>query len=151
MTYAKTQAHPTDRTRFHAGEEVAGRGLGRLAEFDEDGRVATVWRDRGLLNAPWGLAWAPESFGAYGGKLLVGNFGDGTVVAFDPVTRAAVDYLRDRRGKPIVIDGLWGLQFGNGASLGASDALYFAAGPEEEKQGLFGKLVVEGGVGTRRP
>lgn len=110
-----------------------------------------IWRDRGLLNAPWGLAFAPEDFGAYGGMLLVGNFGDGTIIAFDPTTRTAVDYLRDPAGKPIVIDGLWGLQFGNGASLGAADALYFAAGPEEEKQGLFGRLVAASQPLTPRP
>ena len=72
----------------------------------------------------------------------MGNFGDGTIVAFDPATHQAIDYLRDEHGNVISIDGLWGLQFGNGASLGRADALYFAAGPHGETEGLFGRLEV---------
>jgi len=71
----------------------------------------------------------------------VGNFGDGTIVAFDPATHKATDYLRDAQGHVLSIDGLWGLQFSNGASLGRADALYFAAGPNGETEGLFGRLV----------
>lgn len=72
--------------------------------------------------------------------LLVGNFGDGTIVAFHPRRKVALDYVRDEHGKRVVIDGLWGLQFGNGASLGEANHLYFAAGPNKEVDGLFGKL-----------
>ena len=72
--------------------------------------------------------------------MIVGNFGDGTLVAFHPRYRVALDYVRDASGKKVVIDGLWGLQFGNGASLGEANHMYFAAGPEKETQGLFGKL-----------
>ena len=99
-----------------------------------------TWDDRGLLNAPWGVAFAPQGFGEYSGKLLVGNFGDGTIVAFDSTTHAAIDYVRDADGKPISIEGLWGLQFGNGVSLGMADAMYFAAGPHDETEGLFGRI-----------
>ncbi|HEY0857204.1 MAG TPA: TIGR03118 family protein [Albitalea sp.] len=113
---------------------------GRLAEFDGEGRLLHVWQDGGKLNYPWGIALAPAEFGAYGGCLLIGNFGDGTIVAFDPRTRQAVDHVRDAQGDPVVIHGLWGLQFGNGASLGEADDLYFAAGPNGEADGLFGKL-----------
>jgi uncharacterized protein (TIGR03118 family) len=113
---------------------------GRLAEFDASGKFVARWYGRGYLNYPWGVAQAPDNFGLYGGCLLVGNFGDGTIVAFHPRWRVALDYVRDAGGKKVVIDGLWGLQFGNGASLGEADHLYFAAGPEKEKQGLFGKL-----------
>ncbi len=122
------------------GEEIHGAGLGRLARYDEAGNLVAVADDKGLLNSPWGLAVAPASFGHYGGDLLVGNFGDGTIVAFDPVTLSAIDYVRDASGNPLAIDGLWGLVFGNGASLGRADALYFAAGPEDETQGLFGRI-----------
>ena len=122
------------------GEEQHGAGLGRLAHYDEMGNLLGVADDRGLLNSPWGLAIAPRGFGGYGGDLLVGNFGDGTIVAFDPVTLRAIDYLRDDNGHPLAIDGLWGLVFGNGASLGRADALYFAAGPDDETQGLFGSI-----------
>jgi uncharacterized protein (TIGR03118 family) len=113
---------------------------GRLVEFDSSGKVVAHWRGRGYLNYPWGVAQAPKDFGLYGGCLLVGNFGDGTVVAFHPKLKVALDYVRDRDGKRIVIDGLWGLQFGNGASLGEANHMYFAAGPNKEVDGLFGKL-----------
>lgn len=101
-----------------------------------------TWDDRGLLNAPWGVTFASDGFGIYSGDLLVGNFGDGSIVAFDLATHTAIDYLRDVQGNIILIDGLWGLQFGNGASLGRADALYFAAGPHDETEGLFGRLEV---------
>jgi uncharacterized protein (TIGR03118 family) len=113
---------------------------GRLAEFDANGKLIARWHGRGLLNYPWGVASAPKDFGLYSGCLLVGNFGDGTLVAFHPRLRVALDYVRDSHGKKLVIDGLWGLQFGNGASLGEANHMYFAAGPEKETQGLFGKL-----------
>lgn len=142
VPYAKTQEDPANPGKILGGEEVSGPGLGRLAQFDGSGALLHTWDDRGLLNAPWGVAFAPEGFGVYSGKLLVGNFGDGTIVAFDPATHTAIDYLRDPEGDVISIDGLWGLQFGNGASLGKADALYFAAGPQDETEGLFGRLEV---------
>jgi uncharacterized protein (TIGR03118 family) len=113
---------------------------GRLVEFDAKGQFAARWFGRGYLNYPWGIAPAPDNFGLYSGCMIVGNFGDGTLVAFHPRYRVALDYVRDASGKKVVIDGLWGLQFGNGASLGEADHMYFAAGPEKETQGLFGKL-----------
>jgi uncharacterized protein (TIGR03118 family) len=113
---------------------------GRLAEFDADGKLVARWFGRGYLNNPWGVALAPKDFGLYGGCLLVGNFGDGTIVAFHPRLRVALDYVRDENGRRVVIDGLWGLQFGNGASLGEANHMYYAAGPNREKDGLFGKL-----------
>lgn len=113
---------------------------GRMAEFDGAGKLVSRWLGRGLLNYPWGVAKAPDDFGVYGGCLLVGNFGDGTIVAFHPRLKVALDYVRDAKGERIVIDGLWGLQFGNGASLGEANHLYFAAGPNHEEDGLFGKL-----------
>lgn len=84
----------------------------------------------------------PADFGAFSDALLVSNFGDGTIVAFDRTTHTAIDYLRDPYGNPISIAGIWGLQFGNGASLGEANHLYFAAGPADETDGLFGKLQV---------
>ena len=142
VPYAKTQEDPDRPGQILGGEEVSGKGFGRLAQFDASGALLHTWNDRGLLNAPWGVAFAPDDFGIYSGKLLVGNFGDGTIVAFDPATHTAIDYLRDAHGSVISIDGLWGLQFGNGASLGKADALYFAAGPHDETEGLFGRLEV---------
>jgi uncharacterized protein (TIGR03118 family) len=113
---------------------------GRLAEFDAKGELLSTWHGRGKLFYPWGVAKAPEDFGIYSGCLLVGNFGDGTIVAFHPTWKVAIDYVRDTHGKRVVNDGLWGLQFGNGASLGEANHMYFAAGPNKEKDGLFGKL-----------
>lgn len=113
---------------------------GRLAEFDNSGKLVARWFGRGFLNYPWGIAPAPKDFGLYAGCMLVGNFGDGTVVAFHPRLRVALDYVRDAAGKKVVIEGLWGLQFGNGESLGEANHLYFAAGVEKETEGLFGKL-----------
>lgn len=140
VPYARSQEDPDNPGQLFAGEEDAGPGLGRLAEFDLSGNITRVWDDRGLLNAPWGVAYAPDNFGAFSDTLLVSNFGDGTIVAFDPTTYTAIDYLRDTSGNPIVIDGIWGLLFGNGASLGDADSLYFAAGPNEEEDGVFGRL-----------
>ncbi|MBI2800600.1 MAG: TIGR03118 family protein [Gammaproteobacteria bacterium] len=142
VTYAKTLDDPGNPGHVLPGEEDSGPGHGKLAQFDADGRLIALWDDKGLLNSPWGVAVAPADFGAYSNDLLVGNFGDGTIVAFNPITRTAIDYLRDPSGKVIAIEGLWELLFGNGASLGEANHLYFAAGPRNEQDGLFGKLVV---------
>jgi uncharacterized protein (TIGR03118 family) len=113
---------------------------GRLAEFDNNGKLVARWFGRGFLNYPWGLAKAPKDFGLYSGCMIVGNFGDGSLVAFHPRLRVALDYVRDANGKKVIVEGLWGLQFGNGASLGEAKHMYFAAGVEKETEGLFGKL-----------
>jgi uncharacterized protein (TIGR03118 family) len=149
VAYAKSQADPNDPSRFLAGEEDAvAKALetetpdrGKVAMFDLDGNLIRVFADEGRLNAPWGLAMAPANFGALSNALLVGNFGGrGRIAAFDPDTGTYIDWLRGRDGASLAIDGLWGLQFGNGASLGDSNALYFTAGPEDETHGLFGSL-----------
>lgn len=132
VAYAK-QAAP--------GEEEPAPGQGRLAEFTPDGKLVTTWDGGRYLNAPWGVTQAPDSgFGPHSGSLLVSNFGDGTVTVLDPETHAAVDFLREPDGNRVEIDGIWGLAFGNGESLGMADALYFAAGPGPEADGLFGRL-----------
>lgn len=151
VTYAKTQPCPAEEIKagackkdelFVGEEDTSKPGYGRLAEFSEDGKLIAVWNDGGKLSAPWGLAFAPQNFGAMSGKLLVSNFGDGTIAAYDAKTRASAGYLNDEKGKPVKIDKIWGLLFGNGASLGDTNALYFAAGPDDEKDGLFGSLRV---------
>jgi uncharacterized protein (TIGR03118 family) len=124
------------------GEEKTGAGLGRVAEFAADGTLRRKWGgDAGAgLNAPWGVALAPADFGEFSGHLLVGNFGDGTIAAHNPDTGAFAGLLRNADGTAVAIEGLWGLQFGNGVSLGQTNRLYFAAGPEDEKGGLFGHI-----------
>ena len=99
------------------------------------------------LNAPWGMAIAPAGFGTFSGKLLVGNFGDGTIVAYtmtdDMRKFTPSGMLREASHKPIQIDGLWGIAFGNDAGAGPANALYFAAGPADEAHGSFGRVTVE--------
>jgi len=120
--------------------DVPAPGAGHVVAYDLDGRIVQEFTDAKRLNSPWGVAIAPPRFGAFGGALLVANFGDGTVAGFDLATGAFKDYLRDAAGKPIVIDKIWGLAFGNGVSLGDSDSLYFTAGPNDEQDGVFGRL-----------
>jgi uncharacterized protein (TIGR03118 family) len=121
-------------------EQVLGAGLGQVVEYNEDGTLVMDFHTRGVLNAPWGMALAPASFGTFANDLLVANFGDGTISAFDPISGDFLGYLRDPDTRIISIDGLWGLTFGNGHSLGEANALYFTAGPNNEEDGLFGRL-----------
>lgn len=123
-------------------EEVSGAGIGRIVAYDRNGNMLQDYSDHSLLNDPWGMVIAPEGFGAFSGALLVANFGDGTIAAYDPVTGASLGYLRDANGNVISIDGIWGLTFGNGVHLGEATSLYFTAGPDEEREGIFGKLTV---------
>jgi uncharacterized protein (TIGR03118 family) len=117
-------------------DEVAGPGLGVVDMFVGLGgarRIATG----GTLNAPWGMAVAPAGFGDLLGTLLVGNFGDGHISAFR--FTQPLGLLRDRRSKPVTIEGLWGLQVGT-ATTGGTDAVWFSAGPGDEQHGLVGQL-----------
>ena len=121
-------------------EQYHGAGLGHVVEYAEDGSLVKDFHTHGVLNAPWGMAIAPSTFGVFAQDLLVANFGDGTIAAFDLTTGDFAGYLRDPDTKIISIDGIWGLAFGNGVSLGDANALYFAAGPNNEEDGLFGRL-----------
>ena len=91
------------------------------------------------IDSPWGVALAPATFGEHSDELLVGNFGSGTIMAFSEHGRFE-GFLENRRGKPVVIEGLWALAFGNGGSGGVPGTLYFTAGPDDESHGLFGSL-----------
>ena len=121
-------------------EEQTGAGLGFVDEFDTNGNLIRRVISDGALDAPWGLALAPAGFGDFGGALLVGNFGDGRINAFDPMTGVFLGSLLDLNGNPIEIDGLWGLAFGNAGPGFDSHKLYFAAGIDDEENGLFGSL-----------
>ena len=128
---------------------VPGGGLGYVDEFNPDGgliaRVASKGKSHAPLNAPWGLALAPASYGAFGGDLLVGNFGNGRVSAYQQLASGKWVFkgqLRVASGAPIVLDGLWAIAFGNGASAGPTSNLYFLAGPTGQTHGLFGFIAV---------
>jgi uncharacterized protein (TIGR03118 family) len=122
-------------------DDVAGLGNGFVDVFSNDGAFVRRLVTRGALNSPWGLVLAPASFGRFGGALLVGNFGNGLINAYNPVTGKHLGQLRRPNGVPIVIDGLWGLMFGNGNAAGTGQLL-FSAGPDGESHGLLGKIVV---------
>jgi uncharacterized protein (TIGR03118 family) len=104
---------------------------GYVDEFDRDGHLLARVAGKGALNAPWGMALAPSSFGRFSGDLLVGNFGDGHINAYRRSVRGwSYDgALRDRRGRPIVVGGLWGIAFGNDAAAGPRSTLFFTSGP----------------------
>lgn len=125
-------------------DELHGQGLGFVDAFDTSGRMVARVGQRGQLNAPWGLAWAPSNFGTFSGDLLVGNFGDGHINAYAEVEPGVFEYLgllRVGLGKPLTIDGLWALQFGHGAANnGPTNKLFFTAGPNDEADGLFGSI-----------
>jgi uncharacterized protein (TIGR03118 family) len=122
-------------------DDVAAPGNGIVDTFDLNGTfLHRLVGPGGKLDSPWGLALAPAGFGDVGGDLLVGNFGNGMINAFNPSTGAFVETLQDS-GVPIVIDGLWGLRFGNGGNAGPTSTLYFTAGPDGESHGLFGDIV----------
>jgi len=122
-------------------EEQKGAGLGIIDVFDTQGvLVKRLVSPGGALNAPWGMAMAPADFGPLSGKLLVGNFGDGVINAFDPTTGALAGFVKDDNGNAIVIDGLWGIAFGNGLNGQDANALFYAAGPEDEQHGRYGRI-----------
>ena len=121
-------------------DDVPGAGNGIVDTFDLNGNFLGRLITGGALNSPWGLALAPVGFGDVGGDLLVANFGDGMIHAYNPTTGAFVETLQDGSGNPIAIDGLWALDFGNGGASGSVTSLYFTAGPNGETDGLFGEL-----------
>jgi uncharacterized protein (TIGR03118 family) len=120
------------------GDEVTGKGLGLVAEFTTDGTFVRRF-DRSSMNAPWGLAYAPASWGKAAGDLLVGQFGNGRIEIFNPRNGNHVGTVRDEHHHKLAIDGLWALMAGDETSGGA-DSILFTAGPNEEVDGLYGVL-----------
>ena len=127
------------------GPPTGGAGAGYVSVFDGNGKLLNHAISGGNLNAPWGIALAPTSFGAFGGDLLVGNFGDGTINAFDPTSFAFQGQLKDATGNPIQNDRLWEILFGQDGT-GDPNTLYFSAGVNNEKGGLFGAIAPTGPV-----
>jgi uncharacterized protein (TIGR03118 family) len=120
-----------------AEEEVAGRGLGFVDRYDLLGSLVQQIAEHGTLNAPWGLAIAPASFGRFAGALLVGNFGDGRIGAYGD--GKFLGLLRGPHG-PLAIDGLWALLPGT-ATTGGTGVVWFSAGPDDEEHGLVGQII----------
>src|SRR5262249_21728421 len=131
VTYAKQNPPSAD--------EMAGHGLGFVDRYDTSGLGVQRMASHGLLNAPWGLAIAPASFGRFAGQLLVGNFGDGRISVVDVEVGGFVGQRRDAGNRPIAMDGLWALLPGT-ANTGGTDAVWFSAGPDDEANGLVGLI-----------
>jgi uncharacterized protein (TIGR03118 family) len=135
VSYAKQDIHRHD--------DVAGPGNGFVDIFSTSGVLETRLISGGDLNSPWGLVLAPPNWGGFGGDLLVGNFGDGLIHAYDPNTGMEAGMLTNTDGNQIAINGLWGLRFGNG-TFGAANALVFTAGIADEGHGLLGEITPAG-------
>lgn len=142
VTFAKQDATKHD--------DVAGVGNGFVDVFNTNGHLIKHLISHGVLNSPWGLALAPSDFGRFSNTLLVGNFGDSTINAFDPHNGAFLGTLKDKNGHALGRDGnppgskgLWGLTFGNGAQASDRNTLFFTSGINDEADGLFGTIEPE--------
>jgi uncharacterized protein (TIGR03118 family) len=131
VTYAKQNDQKHD--------DVKGVGNGFVDIFTTNGALVQRFASRGTLNSPWGLALAPSTFGNFHDNILVGNFGDGLINSFS-TDGGFRGQMKSETSAPIQIAGLWGLRFGNGGNGGQPNELFFAAGINDEADGLFGKI-----------
>jgi uncharacterized protein (TIGR03118 family) len=131
VTYAKQDADAED--------DVAGPAHGFVDVYTTSGAFVTRFASHGVLNSPWGMTIAPANFGQFSSDLLIGNFGDGRIHAFDPNTGEVLGTLRGTSGAPLAIDGLWALMVGD-AAAGGPNSIWFSAGPDDESHGLLGIL-----------
>jgi uncharacterized protein (TIGR03118 family) len=120
-------------------DDTAGPHHGFIDVYGTDGMLHRRLVTRGALDSPWGMTIATQHFGCFAGALLVGNFGDGMIHAYDPHSGKFLGTLQDDHGHAIHIDGLWALEFGNGIT-GTHNTLLFSAGPDDEAHGLFGSI-----------
>jgi uncharacterized protein (TIGR03118 family) len=125
-------------------DDLAGPGNGFVDVFNPNGDLLQRLVSEGRLNSPWAVTLAPATFGAFGGDILVGNFGDGRVNAYNRATGHFEGRLLNATGQPLTIPGLWGLRFPAGSLNAVPGALYFTAGINDEHDGLFGDLVPKG-------
>ncbi len=132
VTYAKQDPDGFD--------PIPGVGLGFVTVFESGGKLIMRLQSGWWMNAPWGMALAPEDFGKYGGRLLVGNTGSGTIAAFDADTGDFKGLLEGPEGQPVAIEGLHGIGFGNDNLAGPSAVLFFTAGMGSAEHGLFGSV-----------
>jgi uncharacterized protein (TIGR03118 family) len=136
VTYAKQDSAKHD--------DVAGEGFGFVDIFSPSGRLEGRLQHGPWLNSPWGVVWAPRDFGEFSNRVLVGNFGSGQIAAFNGFNGKFIGLMKNPDNSALTIDGLWGLAFGNSASAGPYNALFFTAGPNGEADGLFGALTAVG-------
>ncbi len=138
VTYAKQDAAKHD--------DVSGPGNGFVDIYDTQGNLQVRLTHNLYMNAPWGIAVAPASFSGFGNDLLIGQFGSGAVMAFNVTTGAWIGNMFNVNNLPLQIDGLWGLNFGNGQLGGPTGTLFFTAGPFGEAHGLFGSITPHPGM-----
>ena len=131
VTYAVQDAAGTN--------PVVVPGNGIVDVFDQEGNFSRRFASNGSLNAPWGIAQASPNFGRFSNDILIGNFGDGTINAFDPASGTFLGQLQDSSGKVITNPGLWALVF-RADGVGSPDTLYFTAGSSGENHGVFGAI-----------
>jgi uncharacterized protein (TIGR03118 family) len=131
VTYAQQDAEGED--------DVAGPAHGFVDVYTTSGAWVKRFATHGVLNSPWGMTIAPAAFGQFSSDLLIGNFGDGRIHAFDPNTGEVLGMLRGTSGRPLAIDGLWALMVGD-AMAGGPNSVWFSAGPDDEAHGLLGVL-----------
>ncbi|MBO3752083.1 TIGR03118 family protein [Streptosporangiaceae bacterium NEAU-GS5] len=127
------------------GKPIAGRGFGFVSQFRPNGRYIRRFASRGWLNAPWAMTLAPQGFGGFSGALLIGNFGDGWINAYNPRSGRYLGALRKADGRPIAIEGLWDLEPGT-ATVGGTNTLWFTAGISKAQHGLLGLIKQHGAV-----
>jgi hypothetical protein len=143
VTYALQDADKKD--------DAAGAGHGFIDIFDTEGRLVTRFASEGQLDSLWGMAWAPfQGFGRFNNALFVGNFGNGRVNAFDFDSGEFLGAVSDAGGTAIHIPGVWALQFGLGVARASSSTLFFTAGIDDERHGLFGTLMVTPSVSAEQ-
>lgn len=138
VTYAKQDSQKHD--------DVPGPGNGYVDVYDTSGNLQFRLAHNLFLNAPWGVVVAPSNFSGFANDLLIGNFGSGGITAFNATTGAFIGNMLSSSDLALQIDGLWGLTFGNGGSGGATNVLYYTAGPYGEAHGIFGKITPHQGM-----
>jgi uncharacterized protein (TIGR03118 family) len=139
VTFAKQDAAKHD--------DVPGVGNGYLDIFDTSGNLLQRFQHSVYLNSPWAVVMAPATgFGGFSGDMLVGQFGSGAIVAYNPTTGRVAGLFLDQNLLQQKIEGLWGLGFGNGGSAGPTNTLFFTAGVFGEAHGLFGSIVALPGI-----
>jgi uncharacterized protein (TIGR03118 family) len=141
VTYAKQNAAKHD--------DVAGPGNGYVDVWDTSGNLIGRLPHLIQMNSPWGIALAPANFGAFSSDLLIGNFGSGSIMVFNPNPPFNfIGLMQDEAKLQLRIDKLWAIEFGNGHSAGPTNTLFFTAGTFDETYGIFGNILPVSGQGA---